>query len=729
MSRQFSVFLDPNVLTYVDIYYLSSVLSETDNYELYIKYLKDHGVLVNTNPVNAMYWIRKSKPYDLTIVTGPEGVSRWLGLPRWVKLYVWPDEYEVKERVSPLVQELLWQGVELGKAKGFEKKAPSVKNKQAMEYFYSVGKAEDWPDEYDAGVQSIHTISNTEYTSLDFETDAAYKFKAFSTGLAVGNQKDEQIFAGYYKYPDADKVQADAWYAVVQTSTPVFHNASFDMGVAKGKGWVLPKEFEDTMLMAFSAGLKYRDDRSLIGLKVLAKQFLGREMRELSDFITPTELSRHGTLNADPVVLAEYARADAKATLELLPVLREKAVTQIYELEKRLVPVVLDMEQAGFPLDPEPLERIKAAADRGQSEIARWMLENCGFEGNMNSNDQLAKLVYDVVGLKVSEYGRSVGEEAMEKYKWHPVCKRIRAFKVLGSLGNEAEALLNQYRECGYAYTNFNQTGASTGRFSSSSPVNLQNKTDTLRKAFVATLVDLMEEAYIPEDTRHMVVYRADYAQIELRIPAAWSGDKAMLGAIMDGESLHKNLHKMILDKGIKIEYRDVKTFDFALFYGADVPRVMEVLGCDEEKAKSIIQAVESSWVDAMAWRQTKVQEALDNMGWNHSMMGRPFYHPDLFSTDYKAYSHATRTAVNKPIQGTAADIMKAALIGVPDLHTKYGGRMRLTVHDEIAGTIPLENWELFKRDLRAVMLEAETRVPLEVEIGYGYNWKDAKPK
>jgi DNA polymerase I-like protein with 3'-5' exonuclease and polymerase domains len=709
--------INPDIL--IDVEHLSSVFSIEEQYQYYTKHLSDIGV-VQTGIQNAMYLIRKSPPRTLTVVTGPEGISNWLGLPHWVRLYVWPDNYEVRERVSPFIQECLWLDVDKSKAKTWENKAPSTKegSKYGALYTYIVSEASRWPELYDGGVETIDGFISTlstpnDYVSMDFETDAQYKFKAFSTGLAIGSDT-EQRFIGYYKYPDAEQAQRDAWHEIIRYRLPVFHSP-YDMGVAKGKGWILPEIFEDTMLAAFSAGLKHRDDRGLIGLKALARRYLGREMRELSDFIKPTELSRHGTLNADPQALSAYAKEDARATLDLLPILKDMAPSNIYQLEKDLVPIVLDMEQVGFPLDPRPLETIVASAKAGMAGIERWLEEYTGFTGNMRSNVQLSELVYKQLGLKGS-YGTSVGKEAMQELAWHPVCKRIRAWNKLDSLEGEADALLAQYVEGGYAYTNFNQTGASTGRFSSSDPINLQNKTDALRKAFVS-------------EDKHMVVYRADYGQIELRIPAAWSGDRNMLAAISEGESLHKNLHKMMLQLGIKIEYKQVKTFDFALFYGADVPRVMEVCNCTREQAEAIIKAVEEWWVEAMAWRDTQIKSATDNMGWNYSMSGRPFYHPDLFSTDFQMYSHARRTAVNKPVQGTAADIMKTALLGVPALHKEYGGMMRLTVHDEIAGTVPLENWDRFRRDLRAVMLEAETRVPLEVEIGYGNNWKDAKPK
>ncbi len=695
-------------LVYVDVDHLSTVVS---GLELKRKYLSvDYADMFDVKGLTLH--LRRSKPSSVRVVTGPEGIKHWLGLPTWVTLWVWPDNYEVHERVSPLVQELIWAGIDKVKAKQWEKKPPKKLGYDI--YLLSYNTSMQWPELYDGGVERIEELlPYGEYIALDFETDAQYKFRAITTGLAAASN-GQSVFAGYYRYDGGVDVQRRGWESAISSSTPVFHNAAFDIGVAKGKGWTVPTVFEDTMLAAFSAGEKWREDRGLIGLKHLAKKYLGWDMKELSDLVPDGQMKKYGTLNVDPQALAQYAKEDARATLELLPILKDKAPENIYQLEKDLVPVVLEIEEAGFPLAQGPLLSIIDSANEGMGNIQNWLTEACGWSGNMNSPAQVSTLVYDQLGLKGS-YGRSVGKEAMAELSWHPVCKRIRAWNKLESLHNEAMALNMQYIECGYAYTNFNQTGASTGRFSSSSPINLQNKTNTLRKAFVAR-------------DKGEVVYRADYAQIELRIPAAWSGDKNMLAAITSGESLHKNLHKMILERGIRISYAQVKTFDFALFYGADVPRVMEVVHCTQEQAEDIISAVESSWEEAMAWRATQIQLAKDNLGWNYSMCGRPFWHPDLFSTDFKAYSHATRTAVNKPIQGTAADIMKQALLGVPELHRKYGGKARLTVHDEIAGTIPLENWELFKRDLRAVMLEAEPRVPLEVEIGYGKNWKEAKP-
>jgi DNA polymerase I-like protein with 3'-5' exonuclease and polymerase domains len=635
------------------------------------------------------------EPHEVSVWTGPLGIENWLGLPLWVRLVVYPDGYEVKARVSPSVQEYIWSGLNKLKAKNKVKKD---------------GEFVSWGDKWQP-VEPTFTLQPTllpqvQRVALDFETDAQWKFKAQPTGLAISDGQQQYWMEGL--------TGEQAWNKVLVEQTPVFHGGVYDQAVAMGQGWQRPTEFEDTELLAFSAGEKWTDDARTLGLKVLAKTYLNREMRELKDFIPAAQFKRQGTVGADVVALAQYAKEDARATLDLLPILMDKTHKKTYELEKTLVPVVLNMERAGFPLDEGQLVTIRDAAVKGMDGITNWIYSVVGWSGNLRSPDQVASLVFDRLGLR-SSLGRSTSKEAMQELKWHPVCKRVRAWRKLNSLRQEAEALLAQYYEGGYAYTNFNQAGASTGRFTSRNPINLQNKTSTLRKAFIA-------------ESASEVVYRADYSQIELRVAATLSNDQTMLQAIREGRSLHKDLHTQLTGLGIIVPYEKVKTFDFSLFYGADVDRVMLVLDCNKEQAVYVIDGVSAAWSEAMAWRKKVVQLAKDAGGFNTSLDGRPYYYPLLFSDDMSVRSHTERTVVNKPIQGTALDCLKKAMVGVPELHAKYGGQMRLTVHDEVCGTVPKESMEEFSRELRCVMLEAEPRIPLDVEIGFGDSWKTAKP-
>lgn len=678
-------------------------------------------------PENIQYIVRNVrgvKPFNLSVFTGPLGAKNWLGLPVWVKLVVYPDEYEVKERVDPGVQEWIWRGLTKQKAKDKQKKEPADTGEWALDYTQPKDVFEILPGQ--------------TYTSLDFETDGKWKFRAGVTGLAVSNGEKNSWITDNYKgetglvtvrgkpvsalgapLVKADSVLRDVWERGCTETVPVFHSANYDIAVAKGRGWKIPEspeQFEDTLLLAFCTGEKWKDESSVLGLKYLARKYLSKDMRELKDFIPEAQLKRQGTLGADPVALAEYARADADATLRLLPVLKEREYSPfIYELEKKLVPIVVQMEEDGFPLDPRVLDVLIGVGDEGCSNLEGWFDSTCDWRGNLNSPQQACALIYDKLGVRVSEYGRSTSKEAMALLSWHPACKRVRAWRQLDDIRSQARSLMEQYMECGYAYSTFNPAGGSTGRFSSREPLNLQNKTQLLRKAFVSG------------DDYRLEVFRADYSQIELRIAAALSGDKTMLETIERGESLHKNLHKVLIEAGINVSYDKVKTFDFSLFYGGDVDRVMTVLGCEREQAEYVIEVVESAWVEAMAWRKVVLAETQANGGINHSIRGRVFLYPTLFSGDFKERGHAERTVVNKPIQGSGADTIKISMSEFPYLRKKYGAVMRLTVHDEITGTSPRECREEFKKDLREIMLEAEPSVPLDVEIGFGKNWKDAK--
>jgi len=666
------------------------------------------------------------------VITGPRGVNNWLGLPFWVQLKVWPDDYEVRERVSPLVQELIWAGVDKVKAKGWERKAPKKKGLDVYER--CVNRVSDWPSVMadDSSQRDGVVIRSDKYrrlVALDFETDGGWLIKAKPTCLSVSDG-DGMSICIYDQTPDDRAVVMSEsldrgkalWDQIVggyPNVIPVVHQANSDFSFAKGLGWNVPTDadkFEDTLLMAFSAGEKWTDDKASLGLKVLQKKYLHTDRPTLTDFIPAARLKKMGTLGADVNLMSYYGQQDSKGTVQLPDVLRDKVVENIYTLEKSLVSVVMDMEEAGFPLDPEVLQRLSVSAAFGKSQILQWMRDAGLKIDNVNSNPQCASVIYDQCGLQ-SSFGRSTGKEAMQELWWHPVAKRLRSWRILDSLEGEADALLAQFYEGGIAYTTFNQAGGSTGRFSSSNPINLQNKTGTLRKAFVSGDVQ-------------QAVFRADYAQIELRIAATLAQDEAMLGAIREGRSLHRDLHaSLVNDAGLTwLKYDQVKTFDFSLFYGGDVERIRTVLNCDKETAHNVMKAVEDKWYQAMAWRNDILHETQDNGGVNFSMIGRKFLYPLLFTDDLEMRGHTERTVVNKPIQGTGADCIKLAMQqGHFYLKRKYGAQVRLTVHDELTGTVPWESIEEFKADLREIMLEVEPRVPLDVEIGFGNNWLGAK--
>jgi DNA polymerase I len=670
-------------------------------------------MIVEASVIERMFNLVASAPHSVEVIVGPLEKDQWLALPQWVRLRVMPDGYDVVERVSPLVQELIWSGRPLSRAKSWEKKPPK---KEALLTQYNEAKVRvtyEWPKYWERSVEVFTPPGIGELVALDFETDGKFKKFAKTTGLAAFSQSGGSQFIGHHLEDGYLQRQRDAWEDG-QVGVPIFHNAQFDIAIAQSHGWSVPQVWHDTQLMAFASGEKYRDDRKMIGLKVLASKYLGIEMIELDDFIPKAELKRNGTLNADPILLAEYAKADAKCTYQLYDVFKDhkKFNQRTYDLEREVTPVTIDMELGGIGVDEERLEKIRLYAEIGKLNIEKWFVENCEWDGNLNSPEQVSQLMYDKLGLK-TQYGRSTSKEAMELLNWHPVAKRVRAWRKLDSLSSDARDMV-ACTHGGVLYTGFNQTGASTGRFSSSDPINMQNK------------VELLRSACKPHEEGH-VFYTADYGQIELRIVAAMSSDRNMWKAINAGESMHRNLHRMLREFGIDIPYHAVKTFDFSLFYGADVPRVMEVVGCSRDKAEKIIDAVERLWEEAMVWRKLVVNQAVDNMGWNETLMGRPLYHPGLLSPDFKEFQDARRAAINKPIQGTGADILKMAMCTIPSLHRKYGGRMRITLHDEVAGTIPIEAQQAFKKDLEELMIGVEERVPLSVEIGFGENWMMAK--
>ena len=433
---------------------------------------------------------------------------------------------------------------------------------------------------------------------------------------------------------------------------------------------------------------------------------------------------------------ARYCAADSEIVLRLrdafLPELEDHQLVRLLEtIEMPLMPVLVDMESRGVCIDLTRLGEISRGFAGELTALERAIYQAAGTDFNINSTPQLRHVLFEkhqLPVLKKTKTGPSTDYEVLEQ---------------LAAMGHEVPRLLIEYRELsklkstyvdalpgfihpltGRIHTSFNQTGAATGRLSSSDP-NLQNipvrtpRGEAIRRAFVAPPGALL--------------LTADYSQIELRLLAHLSGDPAFVEAFEQGGDIHRQTAAIIFDvaqDGVTPEMRArAKTINFATIYGQGAFALSRQLGITQDDAKRFIDQYFTRFAGVRAWLDRTVAQAREK-GYVETLFGRRRYIPELKDRNYNIRAFGERTATNSPLQGSAADLIKIAMIGIAGALKGDGlaSRMILQVHDELVLEVPVGEEEaatgVVKRHMESA---ARLRVPLVVSVGLGMNWVDAK--
>jgi DNA polymerase-1 len=512
------------------------------------------------------------------------------------------------------------------------------------------------------------------------------------------------------------------------------HNANYDLIVLHQHGLPVHGLRFDTMIAAYLLDPAGRN----LGLKGLAWQELGVEMTPIDQLIG----SGRGQLTMDQVSVERvlpYAAADADMTLRLVtrqePQLKEKGLWELFsDVEMPLVPVLIDMERSGVALDVDFLQQLGHELQERLGELETQIHDEVGYAFNLNSSQQLSealfvKLALPTNGVSRGKSGRySTSASVLEQLKGrHPVVDMILEHRQLAKLRSTyVEALPSLVNpDTGRVHTSWNQTGTVTGRVSSSDP-NLQNipiRTEEgrrVRRAFVAR--------------PGWMLLGADYSQVELRILAHMSGDKDLMDAFRRGEDIHAHTASAIL--GVPLDEvtpdmrRVAKTINFGLIYGMSGWGLASRMGITQEEANDFITKYFAQFPSVRGYlAQTKKQA--QEQGYVETLLGRKRSFPELRSGS-RAHAGlkaaALRMAINHPIQGTAADIIKIAMIR---LHHKLGqrrlrGRMILQVHDELVLEVPDDELETVTELVCAEMENAYSLdVALKVDVKMGRNWKE----
>jgi DNA polymerase-1 len=579
--------------------------------------------------------------------------------------------------------------------------------------------------------------------AFDLETDSTDEMHANIVGLsfAMGPGEAYYVPVGHLATPDGQAPERQLPLERVLTRlgpiltdpavSKVGHNAKYDMMVLARHGvWVEGLRF-DTMVGAYLLNPGRRN----LGLKEQAFECLGVVMTPITDLIGTGR--QQITMARVPVrAAAEYAGADADVTLRLLhfiePQLRERHLDRLMrDVEVPLIPVLAQMELTGILVDREFLKRMGRELDDQLRALERRIYESVGHEFNINSTKQLAELLFIELKLprgRKTKTGYSVEAEVLEGLRGqHEAVDLILEYRQLGKLKSTyVDGLLelinpNDQR----VHTSFNQTIASTGRLSSSNP-NLQNipvRTEVgkrIRRAFLAD-----RDAYL---------LTADYSQIELRILAHITHEPALLEAFAHDEDIHAataaQLFKVPLEQVTPDQRRLAKTVNFAVLYGQSAFGLARVTGMATGEAAEFIRNYEATFPRVREYVQMTLHQARTH-GYVQTLIGRRRYLPDMGSLPVVQRQAAEREAINMPIQGTNADMIKIAMVHLQRELIARGlsARMILQVHDELVLEVPDAEVPVVSGLVRECMVGAmQLSVPVKVEMKLGRNWYDVQP-
>ena len=448
----------------------------------------------------------------------------------------------------------------------------------------------------------------------------------------------------------------------------------------------------------------------------------GRNVRA-PEFVEPAEAAAQCALELEAILALEE---------QLRPALAESGMEQLYrDIEMALTPVLVDMEWAGIAIDQALFHRLSQELARDLAGLERAIVVAAGTEFNLNSPKQMAVVLFDQLRLPVlkkTKTGASTDAEVLEQLadQGHEVPRLILEHRELQKLRSTyVDVLPNRVsRRTGRIHTSFNQTGAATGRLSSSDP-NLQNIPVRTARG------EEIRRGFIPREGWRFVV--ADYSQIELRLLAHFSGDPAFLEAFGRGDDIHRQTAAIIFGTDVEAvtpEMRgQAKTINFATIYGQGPFALARQLGISQDEAKAFIAQYFERFAGVRTWLDAQVERAR-SQGWVETLFNRRRFIPEIRDRNFNTRAFGERLAQNSPLQGSAADLIKVAMIRIHGelAGNAHRGVLLLQVHDELVLEAPPEEVEAVTALVRRHMESAaQLRVPLVVDVGVGPNWLEAK--
>jgi DNA polymerase-1 len=588
----------------------------------------------------------------------------------------------------------------------------------------------------------VERVRATKTFAIDVETTSTDPLKADLVGIAIAVSPNEAFYipVGHQAGTQVDLDDARQALSPILSDEKLdayAHHAKYDMMVLERHGLPFCNLRFDTMIAAYLLG------ESSIGLKELAFTRLGIQMTNIQELIgTGKKQATMDTVDLEQT--GQYACGDVEATFGLVdilgPELKDKGLEHVFnDIELPLVQVLIDMEEVGIAVDVDYLHELSTEITARMTELEQEIYSLANRELNINSTKQLASLLFDELGLKTgrrTKTGFSVDSDVLEAIATdHAIVPLILEYRTLGKLKSTYVDALPQQAdpETGRVHTSYNQTVAATGRLSSTNP-NLQNipiRTEMGRRVRRAFVADHRPEGELFPDA---VLLSADYSQIELRLMADMSGEPFLVEAFRNGEDIHAATAALVYgveSDGVNPDMRRVaKTVNFGLLYG------MQAYGLSRDTGLS--RAESQQFIDQYWSRLPQVRTYFDQTlefgathGYVKSPSGRRRIIPDLLSSNGARRAAAERMAINMPLQGAAADIMKIAMINVHRRlrEEKRKARLLLQVHDELVLEVSQSDLEPTARLVVDTMQNAyKLKVPLIAEVKAGQNWEEMAP-
>ena len=579
----------------------------------------------------------------------------------------------------------------------------------------------------------IEKIATSDVLCFDTETTSTEAMTAELVGMSFAIKEGE----AYYVPVPADRAEAQR---IVDLLKPIFENPStlkvgqnmkYDIIVLSNYHVRVQGPMFDTMIAHYILKPEMHHN-----MDYMAEVYLNYQTIHIDELIGPRGKSQLSMRDVAPEKVCDYAAEDADITLRLKSKLdaelKAEGLYNLFEtVEMPLVPVLAQMEQNGVRIDVDSLAETSKEFSVKMNEIEKEVYEQAGMEFNISSPKQVGEVLFDKMKIvekaKKTKTGQYVtSEEVLQSLKGkHVIVEKILDYrgykKLLSTYIDSLPQLINS--KTGHIHTSYNQAVTATGRLSSSNP-NLQNipvRDDNGKE---------VRKAFIPDEG--CLFFSADYSQIELRIMAHLSGDHNMIEAFNTGYDIHAATAAKIFKKPIKEvtsdERRKAKTANFGIIYGITTFGLAERMQVSRGEAKDLIDEYFATYPKVKEYMEKSVEMAREK-GYTETLFGRRCHLPDINSHNAVVRGYAERNAINAPIQGTAADIIKVAMVRIQQRLWKeqLRSKMILQVHDELNFNVVPEEKEKIQQLVVEEMEHAfKMSVPLEADSGWGANWLEA---
>lgn len=580
----------------------------------------------------------------------------------------------------------------------------------------------------------LEQLAQQQVICFDTETTGLDPHQAALLGIAFAYHPGEAYYVPVPQDPAAAQQIVQEFKPVLESSTirKVGQNLKYDISVIQRYGVAVALPLFDTMLAHY---LLEPDSRH--NLNSMAEQHLHYTPLPIETLLGPKGKGQKSMQDVEIDLLKEYAGEDADITLQLYHKLAPEITAQgldrlLYEAELPLVSVLAAMEHTGVKIDTEVLATLSASMTQESQVLAEDIQTLAGESFNIASPKQLGDILFGKLKLiekpkktKTGQY--ATGEEILQTLaNDHPIAAKIMEYRELKKLKSTyIDALPTLLSPVdGMIHTSYNQAVASTGRLSSTQP-NLQNIPIRTEKGRA------IRKAFVPRSPDHRLL-SADYSQIELRIMASFSEDPSMMTAFREGRDIHQatasQLFKVGLEDVTTDMRRQAKTANFGIIYGISAFGLSQRLYIGRSEAAALIQAYFEEFPAIKAYMDRVVEEAREQ-GYVTTLLGRKRFLPDINSRNAAMRGFAERNAINMPIQGSAAEMIKLAMIRIHNWmqQEKLRSRMVLQVHDELVFDAHQEEIPLLMEQIPKMMQEAlPLSVPVEVDARVGDNWLEA---